>query len=127
MIEGRKFTVTLSVGIALSYTGQEGADSMLRNADVAMYRAKTGGKARHIVFDASMHSDALAKLDLQDELRKAFEEKELRVFYQPIVLLESGRIVKVEALVRWQHPTRRPTPWARRRRACSRRCATASP
>jgi diguanylate cyclase (GGDEF)-like protein/PAS domain S-box-containing protein len=106
VIEGRKFTVTVSVGIALSYTGQEGADSMLRNADVAMYRAKTGGKARHIVFDASMHSDALAKLDLQDELRKAFEEKELCVFYQPIVLLESGRIVKVEALVRWQHPTR---------------------
>jgi diguanylate cyclase (GGDEF)-like protein/PAS domain S-box-containing protein len=106
VINGREFAVTASVGVALSDTGQEGADNLMRNADVAMYRAKTEGKARCVVFAASMHLDALARLDLQNDLRKAIERGELRVHYQPIVLLDSGHIVEVEALVRWQHPTR---------------------
>jgi diguanylate cyclase (GGDEF)-like protein/PAS domain S-box-containing protein len=106
VINGREIAVTASVGIALSQTGQEGPDSLLRNADVAMYRAKADGKARHVLFTASMHTDALARLDLENDLRRALERNELRVHYQPIVLLESGRVIEVEALVRWQHPTR---------------------
>ena len=71
-----------------------------------MYRAKTGGKARHVVFNASMHTDSLVRLDLENDLRQALRRNELVVHYQPIVSLESGEVTEVEALVRWQHPTR---------------------
>jgi len=79
---------------------------MLRDADTAMYRAKSLGKARYEVFDAEMRASVMARLQLETDLRRALEREEFRNVYQPIVALDSGRIVGFEALLRWQHPTR---------------------
>jgi diguanylate cyclase (GGDEF)-like protein/PAS domain S-box-containing protein len=106
VLENREVVVTVSIGIAVSNGGKEHADNLLRNADVAMYRAKSGGRARYVVFDPSMHSAALARLELESDLRHALQHGELRVYYQPIVALGTGKATEVEALVRWQHPTR---------------------
>jgi diguanylate cyclase (GGDEF)-like protein/PAS domain S-box-containing protein len=104
---GRDLTLTASIGIALGGAGHdEQPDSLLRNADLAMYRAKAGGKARHVAFDERMQSSVLSRLELESDLRRAVELGEMRVYYQPIVALDSGRIEGVEALVRWRHPTR---------------------
>jgi EAL domain-containing protein (putative c-di-GMP-specific phosphodiesterase class I) len=105
-IDGRDFVTTASIGIALGGAGHEGPDALLRNADIAMYRAKAGGRAHHVLFHASMQTDSLSRLDLENDLRHAVGRGELRVHYQPIVVLESGRVAEVEALVRWQHPVR---------------------
>jgi diguanylate cyclase (GGDEF)-like protein/PAS domain S-box-containing protein len=105
-IDGRDFVTTTSIGIALGEVGDDGPDALLRNADIAMYRAKAGGRAHHVMFQASMQTDSLARLDLESDLRHAVRRGELRVHYQPIVVLESGRVTEVEALVRWQHPVR---------------------
>ena len=105
-IGGRDFITTVSIGIALGDAGHEQPDILLRNADVAMYRAKASGRGRHVIFNASMQADSLSKLNLEDDLRQAIGRGELRVHYQPIVTLDSGRVTEVEALVRWQHPTR---------------------
>jgi diguanylate cyclase (GGDEF)-like protein/PAS domain S-box-containing protein len=105
-ISGRDFVVATSIGIALGDASQGHSDVLLRNADVAMYRAKTEGRARHVVFQASMHTDSLIRLNLENDLRQAIRRGELVVHYQPIVILESGEVSGVEALVRWQHPTR---------------------
>jgi len=105
-LDGRDVTVTASMGIALAVRGEQQADKLLRNADVAMYRAKSDGKSRCVVFDDSMHTDSLARLELENDLRRAIAEGELRVHYQPIVSMPSGRVTEVEALVRWQHPER---------------------
>ena len=105
-ISGRDFVIATSIGIALGDASQGNSDVLLRNADVAMYRAKTEGRARHVVFQASMHTDSLIRLNLENDLRQAIRRGELVVHYQPIVILESGEVSGVEALVRWQHPTR---------------------
>ena len=105
-IQGRDFVTSASIGIALGEGGREQPDILLRNADIAMYRAKAAGRARHVVFRDSMQTDSLSRLNLENDLRQALQRGELRVHYQPIVILESGRVVEVEALVRWQHPTR---------------------
>jgi diguanylate cyclase (GGDEF)-like protein/PAS domain S-box-containing protein len=105
-LDGREVVVTASVGIALDARGHEAAETLLRNADLAMYRAKIGCKGGHAVFEASMHTDALLRLELESDLRHALERGEFRVYYQPIVLLQSGSVVEAEALVRWQHPGR---------------------
>jgi EAL domain-containing protein (putative c-di-GMP-specific phosphodiesterase class I) len=105
-VGGRDFIITISIGIALGDSGHQGPDILLRNADVALYRAKGGGKARHVVFRASMQSDSLVRLNLENDLRQAIRRGELLVHYQPIVDLNSNRVNAVEALVRWQHPTR---------------------
>ena len=97
--------VTTSIGIALSEAGHD-AEKIMRDADIAMYSAKGRGKAQHIVFDASMQTDTLARLVLENDLRHAIERHELRLHYQPIVRLETGEVIEVEALLRWQHPTR---------------------
>ena len=99
-------SLTVSIGIALGDASQGKSDILLRNADVAMYRRKTEGKARHVVFRASMQTDSLIRLNLENDLRQAIRRGELVVHYQPIVILESGDVSGVEALVRWQHPTR---------------------
>ena len=89
--ESRDFTVTASIGIALGGAGhEEQVDSLLRNADIAMYRAKAGGKARYVAFDSSMQGHALARLELENDLRRAIQLGELCVYYQPIVVLELG-------------------------------------
>jgi diguanylate cyclase (GGDEF)-like protein len=102
----REIFVSASVGVALSRPGKDGPESLLRNADMAMYQAKANGKARHAVFDQSMEARALARLELETDLRHALERNEFRVFYQPITALADGHIAEMEALIRWEHPTR---------------------
>ena len=106
VLGGREIVVTASIGIAVSDVGREHADSLVRDADVALYRAKSDGRGRHVLFDPSMHTDSLARLELENDLRHALDHHELRVHYQPIVTMASGDFIEVEALVRWQHPTR---------------------
>ncbi|MBI2402199.1 MAG: EAL domain-containing protein, partial [Gemmatimonadetes bacterium] len=105
-IGGHEVYTTVSIGIALSTSGYDASDHILRDADTAMYRAKALGRARHEVFDTGMHTRAVALLQLETDLRRAIERSEFRVYYQPIVTLNGGRIVGFEALVRWQHPQR---------------------
>jgi diguanylate cyclase (GGDEF)-like protein len=106
ILGGKEVFTSVSIGIALSNSAYEEAEDMLRDADTAMYRAKSLGKARYEVFDADMRAKVMARLQLETDLRGALERKEFRNFYQPIVALESGQIVGFEALLRWQHPTR---------------------
>lgn len=105
-LAGKEVFTSISIGIALSNSSYEQPEDMLRDADTAMYRAKSLGKARYEVFDADMRANVMARLQLETDLRRALERNEFRNFYQPIVALESGRIVGFEALLRWQHPTR---------------------
>ncbi|MGH9969337.1 MAG: putative bifunctional diguanylate cyclase/phosphodiesterase [Pyrinomonadaceae bacterium] len=105
-ISGREVFVTASIGIALSTVGYERPEDALRDADTAMYRAKTMGKARYEVFDTTMHANAENELQIQTDLWRAVERAELILDYQPIVSLRTGRIVGFEALLRWQHPSR---------------------
>ncbi|HEX8853774.1 MAG TPA: EAL domain-containing protein, partial [Pyrinomonadaceae bacterium] len=107
-LNGHEVFTTVSIGIALSTTGYERPEEVLRDADTAMYRAKTQGKARHEVFDKAMHARALNLLQLETDLRRAVEREEFFLHYQPIVSLETGLIRGFEALVRWQHPERGP-------------------
>jgi diguanylate cyclase (GGDEF)-like protein/PAS domain S-box-containing protein len=93
---------TASIGIALSATGYERSQDVLRDADIAMYRAKSRGRAVHEVFDKTMHERAVKLLKFETELRRSIERDELRVFYQPIMSLATNRVVGFEALVRWQ-------------------------
>jgi diguanylate cyclase (GGDEF)-like protein/PAS domain S-box-containing protein len=104
--DGKKLFTSVSIGIALSSIGYDSAEDLLRDADTAMYRAKTLGKGRYEVFDLAMRASVIARLQLETDLRTALERGEFRNYYQPIVSLESGRITGFEALLRWQHPTR---------------------
>ncbi len=104
VIDRREVIVSASIGIAVSATGSERPDDLLRDADLALYEAKSRGKARHDLFDPAMTAAAWRRLELEGQLRRALEEGQLRLHYQPIVELETGRTVEVEALVRWQHP-----------------------
>ena len=101
---GHEVFTTASIGIALSTTGYEKPEDVLRDADTVMYRAKAQGKAGYAVFDQNMHASVVALLRLENDLRRAVERNELRLEYQPIVALESGHISGFEALVRWEHP-----------------------
>lgn len=103
---GKEVFTSVSIGIALSNSAYEQPEDMLRDADTAMYQAKSLGKARFEVFDADMRARVMARLQLETDLRGALERQEFRNFYQPIVSLDSGQIVGFEALVRWQHPKR---------------------
>jgi diguanylate cyclase (GGDEF)-like protein len=96
---------TASIGIALS-EADDSPVNLIRHADIAMYRAKARGKARYEMFDPSMDLAAIRRLQLETELRRAIDKGELRVFYQPEVEIESGQLVGMEALVRWEHPER---------------------
>ncbi|BAY76872.1 diguanylate cyclase/phosphodiesterase with PAS/PAC and GAF sensor(s) [Nostoc linckia NIES-25] len=106
-LEGQEIFTTASIGIALSSTvNYERPEDVLRDADTAMYRAKILGRARYELFNSNMYANALAKLQLETDLRRAIEHSELRVYYQPIVSLTSGCILGFEALLRWEHPER---------------------
>jgi EAL domain-containing protein (putative c-di-GMP-specific phosphodiesterase class I) len=98
--------VTASVGIALRTPEVGDAPTLLRCADVALYRAKAAGRAGHAVFAPGMNADALARLELEHELRLAVERRAVSVHYQPKVDLTSGAAVELEALARWAHPAR---------------------
>jgi diguanylate cyclase (GGDEF)-like protein len=97
---------TASVGITLSSLGYAEADELLRDADTAMYRAKAIGTGRFEVFDKVMHARAVTALKLENDLRRAVENEEFRILYQPIVNTESGAVAGFEALIRWEHPER---------------------
>jgi diguanylate cyclase (GGDEF)-like protein/PAS domain S-box-containing protein len=99
-IDDRELHVDASIGIALA-EADASPDTVLRDADVAMYRAKAEGKGRHAVFDNRMHEQVMRRLDMEAELRKAIDEGRLEVVYQPIVQAATGRIVGFEALCRW--------------------------
>ncbi len=102
--------VSASIGIAFVSSGTESAEVMLRDADLAMYRAKESGGARYEIFDNELRTAALARLEVERELRRAIRTGQLVVHYQPIVDVSSGRVDRLEALVRWQHPTRGMVP-----------------
>jgi len=105
-IDGHEVFVTASIGIAHSATGYRSPDEIMRDADIAMYRAKAAGKARYEVFDRDMHQSAVALLKLETELRLGVQNNDFAMHYQPIVDLVTGRIVGFEGLVRWMHPER---------------------
>ena len=104
IIDGNEIFISTSIGIALNSAGYTQPDQLLRDADTAMYRAKEKGRDRYEIFNPAMHTEALKKLRIENELRRAIERQELRVHYQPIVCLQSRKILGFEALVRWQHP-----------------------
>ena len=101
-IGGQEIVISASIGIAASSNAYEGAEDLLRDAEIAMYRAKQAGKARCEVFDPAMHSSAVRRLKLETDLRRGIEHGELLVYYQPIISLESGKIIGFEALSRWK-------------------------
>ncbi|MGH2956342.1 MAG: putative bifunctional diguanylate cyclase/phosphodiesterase [Solirubrobacterales bacterium] len=105
-VDDRELFVQASIGIATNSEASATAESLLRNADVAMYAAKARGKGRFEHFEHSMHAALVERLELEHDLREALERPEFRLHYQPIVSLETGAIPAVEALVRWQHPER---------------------
>jgi diguanylate cyclase (GGDEF)-like protein/PAS domain S-box-containing protein len=106
IFNGQEVFSSASIGIVISSTDRDRAEDLLRDAELAMYRAKAAGKARCQVFDAEMHARALDRLRLERDLRAAVSREEFLVHYQPIVQLSDYRITGFEALVRWQHPER---------------------
>ena len=105
-LEGHEMFITASIGIALSTTGYQRPEELLRNADTAMYQAKATRKGHHEIFDNRMHEKVLGRLNVEADLRRALEYQQFVVHYQPIVALESGKITGCEALMRWNHPDR---------------------
>ncbi|BAT51715.1 diguanylate cyclase/phosphodiesterase with PAS/PAC and GAF sensor(s) [Nostoc sp. NIES-3756] len=106
-LDGQEVFTSASIGIALSSTiNYDHPEQLLRDADTAMYRAKALGKSRYALFNRDMYANALARLQLEADLRRALARQEFQVYYQPIVSLVSGDIVGFEALLRWQHPER---------------------
>jgi diguanylate cyclase (GGDEF)-like protein/PAS domain S-box-containing protein len=105
-IDGREVFTAISIGIALSTSGQDMPEELLRNADMAMYQAKAEGTFKYRVFEPSMHEQILKRLEMENDLRQALEREEFRVYYQPKIQLQSGKVANLEALVRWEHPER---------------------
>ncbi|HZU40340.1 MAG TPA: EAL domain-containing protein [Solirubrobacteraceae bacterium] len=105
LVAGSEHFVSASVGIALARGGELPME-LIRDADAAMYRAKERGRSRYEVFDEAMRGRALARLRVENDLRRALERSELRLDYQPVVSLRDRAIVGVEALIRWHHPQR---------------------
>lgn len=101
-----EFSVTATCGIAFANDRSPFAEDVLRDADTAMHQAKATGKNRHALFDQSMYERALERLGLEADLRRAIDNEELELHYQPIFDIQSGRMLEVEALVRWRHPAR---------------------
>ncbi len=106
VLGGREVFTSASIGIALSATGYQEPEAVLRDADLAMYRAKARGRSRYEVFDLAMHASAVERLELETDLRRALERQEFRLHYQPVLAVGDQRIVGFEALVRWEHPRR---------------------
>lgn len=104
-IAGQEVGNSGSIGIAFGSPRYQSADELLRDADLAMYKAKTSGKARYAIFDAEMHKQAMWRLQLETHLRRAIENEELVLYYQPMVSLATRRVMGFEALVRWAHPS----------------------
>lgn len=105
-LQGREIAIRPSIGIAITEDRQTSVDELLRNADLAMYMAKRGGKNRYAMYEPRMHVAALGRLQMKADLERALEDERLVIHYQPIVDLRSSRITGCEALVRWDHPER---------------------
>jgi diguanylate cyclase (GGDEF)-like protein len=105
-IMGREVYMTASIGIVVNITQYDRAIDIVRDADIAMYVAKSRGRSRAEIFTASMRDRIMDRLTMETHLRRAIDIDQLFLYYQPIVLLETGRLVGFEALVRWEHPTR---------------------
>jgi len=107
-LKNESFNPTASIGIALNklnHMKYDSADKVLRDADTAMYEAKQQGRGKSLIFDPKMRTRIISRLRMESDLRKALEREEFRLFYQPIISLETQQMVSLEALVRWEHPT----------------------
>lgn len=105
-LDGRQIFITVSIGVSLRNEKYKTPEEMLRDADIAMYRAKASGKGRHEIFSQAMHEQVSHRLLFETELRQAFERDEFSVFYQPIMELSTNQLIGFEALTRWFHPER---------------------
>jgi diguanylate cyclase (GGDEF)-like protein/PAS domain S-box-containing protein len=105
-VAGRAVSIGVSIGAELSTPTDARGDELLRRADLALYHAKSDGKGGYAVFDPSLETHALERLEIEGDLREALERGELELVYQPILTLDSGRLGEVEALLRWHHPRR---------------------
>jgi diguanylate cyclase (GGDEF)-like protein/PAS domain S-box-containing protein len=110
VVQGRELFVSASVGIVVADAAQASAGSLLRDADVAMYRAKEGGGGRYEIFDAELRARVVQRLAVEHDLRRAVDEGQLELHLQPIVALRDGGVCAFEALVRWRHPERGLVP-----------------
>ena len=105
-IDGHEIYISSSVGITINTIDYQNAEEMLRDAEIAMYRAKELGKSQVVVYDSVMHNSLVERLSLETDLRRGMQNNEFRLYYQPIVSIQDGRIVGLEALLRWQSPDR---------------------
>jgi len=103
-LPGQSVFVTASIGIATGVALRDRSEALLRDADAAMYEAKARGRARHALFDPTMHTRAVTRLAIETDLRRAIDNDQLELHYQPIMWLQGNKIVGVEALVRWRRP-----------------------
>jgi diguanylate cyclase (GGDEF)-like protein len=105
-LDGRDAFVSVSIGVACSNAGSVRGGDLLRNADIALYRAKAQGRARYVVFESAMALPSVERLTIETDLRRALGRQELVLYFQPDIELETGHIAGFEALIRWQHPER---------------------
>lgn len=105
-LNGQAVYVSASIGIVLSVAGYNSPDEVLRDADIAMYRAKSAGRSCSAIFESGMRTTAITRLELEGDLRRALEGGEFQLYYQPIMSLETNVIIGFEALIRWNHPRR---------------------
>lgn len=110
LLGAQEVFVTASLGVAVSSSGYEEAEDVVRDADTALHRAKAGGRARYELFDHTMHERVVKVLRLENDLRRAVERGQLSLAFQPIVRLDDGQVAAFEALLRWNHPERGPVP-----------------
>jgi diguanylate cyclase (GGDEF)-like protein/PAS domain S-box-containing protein len=103
-LEGTETITSASIGIMMNTSGYNAPDEYLRDADIAMYRAKARGKARYEIFDQTMRDYIMSRLELDADLRSAIERQELTLYYQPVINLADQKIVGFESLLRWFHP-----------------------
>ena len=106
LLDGREVYTTMSIGLVTGNGDSRDPEDLLRDADTAMYRAKSLGKARHVIFDHTMHASAINLLQIETDLRKALDKGQFFLQYQPIVSLDDFRVCGFEALIRWHHPER---------------------